>query len=329
MRVLGPSDIVRALPMADAVDAMRVAFAAHARGQVLAPPRTILSTGGESGATLVMPAALESADPPLLAVKVVSVFPGNRRRNLPSIHGTVLAVDSRTGVPRALLDGASMTAIRTAAVCGLATDLMARLGSQVLAVFGSGVHARTQVEAMRTVRQISDIRIYNPNRESASRMARDLASSSAGPVSFRVAASPAEALDGADIACAATTSRVPIFEDLHVPCGLHINAIGSFKPEDREIPGSTVARARVVVDDREAALEEAGDLLIPLGEGLFGHSHIYCALGDLVLNRFRGRYSADEVTLFKSVGLSVQDVVAAQATLARAETLGLGRRIDW
>lgn len=329
MRVLGPSEVVRALPMADAVDAMRVAFAAHARGQVLAPPRTILGTGGESGATLVMPAALESADSALLAVKVVSVFPGNRRRNLPSIHGTVLAVDSRTGVPLALLDGASMTAIRTAAACGLATGLMARPGSRVLAVFGSGVHARTQVEAMQTVRQISDVRIFNPNTESASRMAEDLASSTTLPVTFRVAASPAEALDGADIACAATTSHVPIFEDENVPGGLHINAIGSFKPEDREIPGDTVARARVVVDDREAAMEEAGDLLIPLAEGLFGHSHIYCALGDLVLEVCRGRRSADEVTFFKSVGLAVQDVVAAQAVLARAETLGLGKRIDW
>ena len=329
MRVLGPSDIARALPMAKAVDAMRVAFAAHAQGKVLAPARSVLRTGGEFGATLVMPAALESGDAPLLAVKVVSVFPGNRRRGLPSIHGTVLAVDSSTGVPKALLDGASMTAIRTAAACGLATDLLARPDSRILAVFGSGVHARTQIEAMRTVREIEEIRIFNPNTASAAAMVEELSTSAPETVAFYVATSPAEALDDADIACAATTSRVTIFEDADVPDGLHINAIGSFKPEDREIPGYTVARARVVVDDRESAMEEAGDLLIPMGERLLDQSHIHCALGDLVLGRCEGRSAASEVTFFKSVGLSVQDVVAAQAILVRAEALGLGARIDW
>ena len=329
MRVLGPSDIARALPMAEAVDAMRVAFAAHARGEVLAPSRSVLRTGREFGATLVMPAALESGDPPLLAVKVVSVFPENRRRDLPSIHGTVLAVDTSTGVPLGLLDGASMTAIRTAAACGLATDMLARPEGRVLAVFGSGVHARTQVEAMRAVRRIDEVRIFNPNLASAAAMADELAATSPVSGGFHVASSPAEALKDADIACAATTSRVTIFENADVPDGLHINAIGSFKPEDREIPGDTVARALVVVDDLESAMEEAGDLLIPMGEGLIDRSHIHCALGDLVLGRCEGRSAASQVTFFKSVGLSVQDVVAAQAVLGRAEALRLGARIDW
>ena len=329
MRVLGPSEIARALPMAEAVDAMRVAFAAHARGEVLAPSRSLLRTGGEFGATLVMPAALESGDPPLLAVKVVSVFPRNRRRDLPSIHGTVLAIDSSTGVPKALLDGASMTAVRTAAACGLATDLLARPESRILAVFGSGVHARTQVAAMRAVRRIDEVRIFNPNAASAAAMADELGASAPVARGFHVASSPAEALSCADVACAATTSRVTIFEDEDVPDGLHINAIGSFKPEDREIPGDTVARARVVVDDRESAMEEAGDLLIPMGEGLVDRSHVHCALGDLVLGRCEGRSATSQVTFFKSVGLSAQDVVAAQAILRRAEALDLGARIDW
>ena len=315
--------------MAEAVDAMRVAFAVHARGEVLAPSRSVLRTGSEFGATLVMPAALESGDPPLLAVKVVSVFPGNRRHDLPSIHGTVLAVDSSTGVPIGLLDGGAMTAIRTAAACGLATDLLARPESRVLAVFGSGVHARTQVEAMRAVRRIEEIRIFNPNTASAAAMAAELEASAPVPGGFHVAISPAEALRGADVACAATTSRAPIFEDADVQDGLHINAIGSFKPEDREIPGKTVSRALVVVDDRESAMEEAGDLLIPMGQGLFDQSHMHCALGDMVLGSCEGRSTASQVTLFKSVGISVQDVVAAQAILKRAEELGLGAPVDW
>ena len=328
MKVLGAAEIAQALPMADAVEAMREAFAAHARGTALAPPRSVIPTGGRSGATLVMPAALESVQPPLLTVKVVSVFPENGRSGLPSIHGTVLAVDSTTGQPRALLDGASLTAIRTAATCGLATSLVARPESRVLAVFGSGVHVRTQVEAMRAVRAIQEVRIFNPNAASALAMASELEASGEVPVGFRAVRSAAEALDGADIACCATTSRVPVFEDRDVPDGLHINAIGAFKPDDREIPGATVARARVFVDDRESALEEAGDLLIPIGEGLVDESIIHCALGDLVLGQGKGRASPQEVTVFKTVGLSVQDVVATQAVLRRSEGLGLGRWID-
>ncbi len=318
MRTLGPSEIARLLPMDMAVDAMRVAFAAHAEGRIQAPPRSVLYTGGERGATLVMPAALESSDPPLLVVKVVSVFPANARRGLPAIHGTVIAVDAATGVPQALLDGASLTAIRTAAACGLATDLLARPESTVLAVFGSGVHARTQVRAVCTVRQIKEVRIFNPNTAAARAMADELSASISIAGGLRAVSSPAEALDGADVACAATTSRVPVFDDADVPDGIHINAIGAFKPDDREVPGPTVARSLVVVDDREAALEEAGDLLIPISEGLFDEERIHSDLGSLVLGRCEGRGSPSQVTLFKSVGLAAQDIAAAQAVLRTA-----------
>lgn len=315
--------------MAEAVEAMREAFSAQAAGTLVAPDRTVLATGRDAGATLVMPAALDSGDAPLLVVKVVSVFPSNRRRDLPSIHGTVLAVDAETGVPRALLDGGSLTAIRTAAACGLATELLSRPDSRVLAVFGSGVHARTQVDAMRTVRRIEEVRIFNPNVESARSMARELSQSGSMQGRVAVAGSPAEALDGADIACCATTSVVPVFEDRAVPDGIHINAIGSFKPEDREVPSATLVRSRLVVDDREAALEEAGDLLIPISEGLVDADHIHCALGDLVLGGCEGRSSRSQVTFFKSVGLAAQDVFAARAVLRQAERLGLGEPIRW
>ena len=327
MIVLGPDEIARLLPMGKAIAAMRSAFAAHAEGRVQAPHRTVLHTGGERGATLIMPAALESEGPPHLVLKVVSVFPGNARRGLRVIHGTVLAIDAGTGVPLALMDGASLTAIRTAAGCGLATQLLARPESRVLAVFGSGVHARTQVRAVCAVRPISDIRIFNPNAASARAMAEELAQSA--PVTPRAVRSAEEALDGADVASLATTSRVPVLEDSCVRDGIHINAIGSFHPGDRELPSATVARARVVVDDRESALEEAGDILIPISEGLFGADHIDCDLGSLVLGRRAGRRREDRVTLFKSVGLAAQDAAAARAVLLEArERKGLPR-IDW
>ena len=329
MTVFGPDEIARLLTMDRALDAMRAAFAAHAEGRIQAPPRTVLNTGGRRGATLVMPAAAEGGDPPLLVVKVVSVFPDNARHGIRAIHGTVIAIDARTGVPQALMDGGSLTAIRTAAACGLATDLLARPDSSALAVFGSGVHARTQVQAMRAVRSISEVRIFNPNAGSARTMADELAASGSAPTAVRAVGSPAEALDSADIACLATTSRVPVFDDSDLPDGIHINAIGSFKPEDREVPGATVARARVVVDDRLAALEEAGDLLIPISEGLIDPGHIHCDLGSLVLGRRKGRLSREEVTFFKSVGLAAQDVAAAQAVLREPRRRRSGPVIDW
>ncbi len=329
MTILRPADIARALPMDKAVEAMRTAFAAHAEGRVQAPSRAVLHTGAARGATLVMPAALESENLPLLAVKVVSVFPQNAEHGLASIHATVLASDPATGAPQALLDGASLTAIRTAAACGLATDLLARPESRVLAVFGSGVHARTQVRAICAVRSIEVVRIFNPHRDSATAMAEELSAQRGMPDEILPVRTSAEALHGADVACTATTSRVPVFEDPDLPEGIHLNAIGSFHAEDREIPGETVARSRVVVDDREAALEEAGDLLIPLGQGLIGHEHIYCDLGSLVLGRCEGRASERQITFFKSVGLAVQDLVAVQTVLREARRLGLGERIAW
>ena len=307
-----------------AVAAMRSAFVAHAEGRAQVPPRSVLHTGDARGSTLVMPAALDGE----LVVKVVSVFPDNFRHRLPAIHGTVLVVDSETGAPEALLEGGSLTAIRTAAACGLATDLLARPESAVLAVFGSGVHARTQVRAACAVRPIKEVRIFNPNLASARAMASEIIAT-ALPGRIAAVGSPSEALDGADIACLATTSTVPVFNDGDLPDGIHINAIGSFKPGEREVPAETVARARVVVDDIDAALEEAGDLLMPISEGVFGEEHIRCDLGNLVLGRSDGRTSSDQLTFFKSVGLAIQDVVAAQAVLREARKLGVGKQMSW
>lgn len=329
MTLLGPADIARSLPMREAVEAMREAFAAHAGKRVQAPARAVLEGPDGRGATLVMAAAMHAAEAAHLAVKVVSVVPGNPRRGLPSIHGTVLLIDAATGVPQALLDGASLTAIRTAAACGLATDLLARPDSRVLAVFGSGVHARTQVRAMRAVRPIEEVRIFNPNADSARAMADELAAASPPSGGVRAVATASEALAGADIACTATTSRRAVFEDRDVPDGMHVNAIGSFKPADREVPGETLARAVVVVDDRAAAMEEAGDVLRAIDEGLFSEDRIRCELGALVTGGTEGRTAPGQVTVFKSVGMAIQDLAAARAVVRKARALGLGRTAGW
>ena len=329
MRLLGPADITRALPMAKAIEAMRTAFKAHALGQAQAPPRIVLPATQGRGSTLVMPAVIGSGPLPLLTVKAVSVYPENRSRGLPSIHGSVLAIDPDTGVPLAMLDAVSLTAIRTAAVCGLATQLLARNNCAVLAVFGAGSQARTQVQAILEVCQIRVVNICSPSLESARIMADELLSGTESQIKIQAVKSSTEALQNADVVCTATTSSIPVFEDRDLPAGVHINAIGSFHPQDREIPGETVVRARVVVDDREAAQEEAGDLLIPIGQGLIARKHILSDLGSLVLGKSGIRTSDDQITFFKSVGLSVQDVAAVQVVLQEAELLGLGQQMDW
>ena len=182
---------------------------------------------------------------------------------------------------------------------------------------------------MRVVRPIKDIRIYNPNTRSAEAMAAELSRLGSARGEIRAVGSPAEALDGADVACMATTSRVPVFQDCEVPDGLHINAIGAFKPEDREVPGATVGRSLVVVDDLDSAMEEAGDLLIAIEERKFSREAIHADIGSLVLGRAGGRSDPSQVTFFKSVGIAAQDVFAAQAVLREAERLRFGDRIDW
>ena len=310
--------------MPAAIEAMRKVFAALARGEEHMPPRTALSAPG--GVSLVMPAMVEGAP---ITVKVVSIFPGNKDRGVPVLNGLVLALSAEDGRPLALIDGAALTAIRTAAVCGLATDLLARPASKVLAVLGSGVQARTQVEAVCSVRAIEDVRICNPSLAKAEAAAAELRGR--GPIPERVTAtaSSAEALRGADIVSTVTTSREPVLADADLPAGVHINAIGSFQPHVRELPTETVTRALLVVDERASAMEEAGDILQAIAEGAITESHIHCELGDLVLGRAAGRASRDQVTLFKSVGLAVQDVLAAQAALREARRRGLGQAIDW
>ncbi len=329
MLILNGQEVAAALPMPAAVEAMRAAFTALAEGRVQAPPRSLLAASEGRGNTLVMPAALVDPAAPTTAIKVVSVFPANRGRGLPTIHGAVLAVDPRTGIPTALLEGGSLTAIRTGAVSGLATDLLARKDSRALAVFGSGVQARTQAEAVCCVRPIETLWICNPSAGKAEKMAAQIGGVAPFPSDVRPVRSSREALAAADIVCTATTSPTPVFRDAELQPGTHINAVGSYLPHVSEIPAETVLRAYVAVDQREAAFEEAGDLIQPIEQGLITPEHIRCELGGLLLGAEPGPRADERITLFKSVGLAVQDAAAAQAALAAARRRGLGANIDW
>ena len=328
MLILNASEVRQALPMAAAIAAMREAFAALTQGTAQAPPRIALDPPG-GGTTLVMPALLEAGDAQALSVKTVSIFPGNRAKNLPLIHAALLLIDATTGKIDALIEGATLTAIRTGAASGLATELLARQESRVAAIFGSGNQARTQLEAVCTVRPIKKVRVCSPTPGNAEAFAEQVAGRGWVPPEVSCTRDPGEAVADADVICTATTSQAPVFDDRDLKPGVHINAIGSFQPHIREVPGETVARSRIFVDSREAALEEAGDILQPIAAGLIQADDIVAEIGELVLKQAVGRTSDDQITFFKSVGVAVQDAAAARVVLESARRMGLGRAVDW
>ena len=329
MLVLNAADVAQALPMSAAIEGMRHAFAALADGRTVMPERLHLAIEPHDGVCLVMPAFVDDGQDQSLAVKVVSLFPGNPARGLAFIQGAVLALEPDTARPIALLEGATLTAIRTGAASGVATDLLAGPDARTAAIFGAGVQARAQLEAVATVRALDAVWVYDPDAERRAAFIHDMASQGRIPADTHPARSPQEAVGEADIICTATSSTTAVFDDAHLKPGVHINAIGSHQPHVREVPGQTVVRALVVVDSRRAALNGAGDLLQPIDRGLIGPDHIHAELGDLILGRAAGRSSPDQVTLFKSVGVAVQDAVAARLAFEHAQRLGLGQRVEW
>ena len=323
LRILSCEDVRRALPMRQAIEAMKGAFAQLSTGQADVPLRVALNVPRHDGVTLFMPAYL--ADDDQMAIKIVSVFNDNPAQGLPLIHALVVVVDATTGRPAAVMDGTYLTALRTGAASGAATDLLAREETHVVAVFGAGAQGRTQLEAVCAVRPIQEVWIHDVAPERAAAYAAEMSQRLSLPV--RVAETPAEAVRQAGVICTATTSTRPVFADADVRAGTHVNAIGAYTPQMQEIPAETVLRAKVVIDHRKASLAEAGDLLSPLRQGLMTEDHIYAELGEIAAGLKPGRTSPEEVTLFKSVGVAVQDVAAAIAVLEAAQRLGLGTEV--
>lgn len=338
IRVLNGPDVRAALDMPGAIDAMRSAFGGLSASRARVPRRIHLEAG--DGVTLVMPAFLEEGA--ALGAKLVSLFEGNRARGLPAIQGVVLLLDGRTGTPRAVLDGTELTALRTGAATGLAADLLAAEDASVLAVFGAGVQARTQVEAVRAVREVREVRVVSRTRDSAERFAGELAGSepAAGAVGgaeagagargsagrglvVEVLEDPAAALREADLVVAATSSATPVFDGNDVKPGAFVASIGAYTPEMREVDDATVRRARVVVDSRDGALAEAGDLIAPLRAGWLEREAIV-ELGEIVNGTAEPGLAGREIALFKSVGNAVQDIEAARRVVEAAEARGLG-----
>jgi alanine dehydrogenase len=327
LRILSGADVRRGVTMAEAIRAVKEAYVQLSTGQAEVPLRSPVPVAQRGGVTLFMPAYLAASD--ALGAKIVSVFPGNLAQGLPLIHAVVVVIDARTGHPAALMDGTYLTALRTGAASGVATDLLARPDARVAAIFGAGAQARTQLEAVCTVRAIEKVWVYDVSRDAATAYAAEMARRGAPiPADIAVAGSPAQAVRDADVICTATTSNTPVFSDADLKAGVHINGVGSYTPQMQEIPAGTVARAGVFVDSRTASLAEAGDLIIPLEEGLITAAHIQAEIGEVAAGRVAGRLSDQEITFFKSVGVAVQDVAVADLVLRRALEQGLGQEVD-
>lgn len=325
IRILAADEVKQALPMAEVIAGMKVAYSQISAGEADVPVRGHVQVPEQQATTLVMPAYLTKSQ--ALAVKVVSVFPQNVAQGLPAVNGLVMVLDEQTGRPLALLEGATLTAIRTGAGAGAATAVLANPAAAVVAILGSGVQARTQLEAVCTVRAIREVRVYSPNQAHAAAFAAEMAGVGSIPMNIQVTSAAATAVAEADIICAATTSSTPVFAFQDLKPGVHINGVGSFKPTMQEIDAETVQNAFVVVDSVAAALAEAGDLIIPLQAGQISEAHLQTEIGEIMIGAKKGRSDPAQITFFKSVGNAAQDAIAGQIALQNARLLGLGTTV--
>lgn len=322
--VLSEDDVRRALDMPAAIRAVADAFGRLSSGGAEVPVRHGLR--GEGGDVLFMPGRL--AAPSRVGAKAVSVFPDNPERSgLPAVNAAVLLIDPGSGRPAALLAGNYLTAVRTGAASGVATGLLARQDASVLALFGAGTQARSQLRAVTAVRELREARVVARSLESARAFAREQTSGEEALPRIRAVDDPDDALRGADIVVTATDSATPVFDGRRVEPGTHVNGIGSYTPAMQEVDGDLVTRATVVVDHRAAALEEAGDLLTPIEEGRFSEDRIHAEIGEIVNGDRPGRTDRDEITFFKSVGNVVQDLGVAALAVEAADERDLGRRV--
>ena len=313
--VLNHAEVERLLPMRECVEVMENAFVSLARDEVDQPLRTIFKPSAVKGVMALMPSFRGGARP-LFGLKAICVFPGNAAIGKDAHQGGVLLFDGTTGELLALIDASSVTAIRTAAVSALATRALSNSGAQHLAIIGAGVQARSHLEAMACVRPIKSVRVAARRFENAQAFARDLQVGYEFPI--EPVASAEVAVQDAEIIVTATTAREPVIKREWISPGAHINAIGTFSPKAREIDSQTMTDAVLFVDRRESAFNEAGDYLLAAGEGVINEESIAAELGEVLIGAHPGRTSAQEITLFKSLGLAIEDLAAAEYVFERA-----------
>jgi len=323
--VLGERDVYELLPVSDCIAVMDGAFRAVAAGKFAQPQRLIAWLPGGHGAIGSMPAYL--GEPDALAVKAITVFPENRAVGLESHQGSVLLHETQTGRPLAIVHAGAVTAIRTAAVSALAARILSNPRSARLALLGSGTQARTHPEGMRANRPIAPGKVWRRTPDHAQIFPGGEAARHG--IHIEAAASAREAIAGCDIICTLTAATAPVLEGAWLEPGMHVSAAGSSVPPFRELDAAAVKRARLFVDNRDCVLNEADDLRMPIAEGVITAGHILADLGQLVTGEAAGRTSPDDITLFKSVGMAIEDVAAARELYARAQARGRGTSVEY
>lgn len=321
--VISQSDVPALLPMGECIEVMTGALTDLARGDAMMPLRGVMWLPGRVGALGTMPAY--AAGRGVMGLKVISVFPGNHGTEFDSHQGAIMLFETHNGRPLAIVDATSVTAIRTAAVSGVATRLLARDGAGDLTILGSGTQARVHLEAMRLVRDIRRIRVWSRNPEHAAAFA-DREGRRHG-ITIQTSETAQDAVADADVICTTTSSAEPVLAGEWIAHGAHINAVGSSVPFARELDTAAVVRSLLFVDRRESTVNEAGDFLFPKKEGAVGDDHIKGEIGEILIGKVPGRRSADEITLFKSLGLAIEDVASAHHIYTKALESGRGVRV--
>lgn len=324
--VLSHSDVMGFLPVKECIPLMAEALISFAKGKSQQPVRTIFRPADASGLMGLMP-SYRSDVRPVFGLKAVCVFPGNPAKGKDTHQGAVLLFSADTGELMAIEDASAITAIRTAAVSAVATDLLARSDAGELAIIGAGVQGRAHLEAISQVRNLSGVRVADKVRDRARKFVEDM-----GPrFSFPVQAmdSIGAAVAGAEIIVTVTNSSEPVIHRDWIGVGSHINAVGACIPSAREIDSPTMAASKLFVDKRESILQESGDYLLALKDRAIGPEHIKGEIGEVLTGAKRGRESEKEITLFKSLGLAVEDLAAAEYVYRKALEKNLGTAVEF
>ena len=323
--IINQAEVHQLLPIDECMEAMVDALTALSHGKAINPLRQILHLPNRPGLLGIMPGYLEGLN--AVGLKVISIFHNNKGTEHDSHQGAVLVFEADHGCLMAMVDASAITAIRTAAVSGVATRLLAREDAGELAILGSGVQAHAHVNAMLAARNIARVRVWSPNPEHAKSFARNICEKQG--IEVTPTNNALNAVKGADIVCTTTSSREPVLLGEWLGPGVHINAVGSSVPLARELDTEAVAKSRLFVDRRESAVNEAGDYLIPKKEGIIGDKHIQGEIGEILSGQIAGRQSEQEITLFKSLGLAVEDIASAHLVYQKALQKGLGTWVEF
>ena len=327
MLVLSKEDIQNCFTMKEAIEADKEALRLYTEGKTQVPLRVNLNLEEQNGQSLFMP-AYSGGEEPSLGVKIVSVYPDNYKKGLPNLPATMIVLNPETGVVDAIVDGTYLTQLRTGAVQGAATDMLANKEVEIGALIGTGGQAESQLEAMLTVREFNQVNVYDRDIERAEVFCESV-SKLYPNVTFKATKTPKETVADADVITTVTTSKMPTFDVVDVKKGAHVNGVGSYTPVMKEIPAELIKVAdSIIFDTTEGVMAEAGDFIDPIKDGVVTEQAYTGELGQLVLGQVKGRQAEEDITIFKKVGSEVLDSVTAQKIVDKARELGLGKEIN-